>query len=119
MKREAPDLVDDVSVDALHDEGVGEVRGQRRLLVAAAVNRVLHRLVLQHRGTLVLRALQHLARVFLQQKPPIIAHSHVCTGILRKERQMLVELSRPPPTSPTFTWFSATPAVATRAVGFL
>ena len=60
-----PDFVDDVSADALHDERVCEVLIQRRLLVAADADLVLDRLVLKDARTLILRALQHVRRVFL------------------------------------------------------
>ena len=56
---DVPDFVDDVSADALHDEGMCEVLIQRRLLVAADADLVLDRLVLQDARTLILRALQH------------------------------------------------------------
>ena len=56
---DVPDFVDDVSADALHDEGVREVFIQRRLLVAADADLVLDRLVLKDARTLILRALQH------------------------------------------------------------
>ena len=57
--RDVPDFVDDVSADALHDEGMCEVLIQRRLLVAADADLVLDRLVLKDARTLILRALQH------------------------------------------------------------
>ena len=63
--RDVPDFVDDVSADALHDEGVREVLIERRLLVAADADLVLDRLVFQDARTLILRALQHVRRVFL------------------------------------------------------
>ncbi len=62
----APDLVLHVAAHAAHEQRLGEGRVESRLLVAARANLVLHRLVFQHGRTLVLGALEHVARVLLQ-----------------------------------------------------